>query len=270
MGPVLKYPGAKWTLASWIVNHMPPHITYLEPFFGSGAVFFNKPPSRIETINDIDGNVTNLFRVIRSHSEELAALIEMTPWAREEYNASFEQTGDHLEDARRFLIRCWQAYGTRTCAKTGWRSDVQGRRGMHCVNQWNGLPEKILAVAVRLKSAQIECQDALKLIDRYKHEKVLIYADPPYPLETRACKLYVHEMNDADHLQLLDALDRHPGPVLLSGYACPLYDERLAHWTRRTAQALAEGGRKRQEILWLNPVAARETVQYGLFEEVIL
>lgn len=54
MKPVLKYPGSKWRLAEWIVSLMPPHKSYLEPFFGSGAVFFKKPPSRIETINDLD------------------------------------------------------------------------------------------------------------------------------------------------------------------------------------------------------------------------
>ena len=54
MKPVLKYPGSKWRLAEWIVSLMPPHKSYLEPFFGSGAVFFKKPPSRIETINDLE------------------------------------------------------------------------------------------------------------------------------------------------------------------------------------------------------------------------
>ncbi len=99
--PVLKYPGAKWSIAKWILGFIPEHDVYLEPFFGSGAVFFNKRPARIETINDIDGNVVNLFRVIRTRAEELAALIEMTPWARDEYLESYHRTGDELEDARK-------------------------------------------------------------------------------------------------------------------------------------------------------------------------
>ena len=64
-------------------------------------------------------------------------------------------------------------------------------------------------------------------------------------------------MTDEDHIQLLEALDNHPGPVILSRYACPLYDERLRHWDRRTHKALAEGGVAREEVLWLNPVAAK-------------
>lgn len=69
--PVLRYPGAKWRIADWIVNFFPRHDVYVEPFFGSGAVFFTKNPSGTETINDIDGNVVNLFRVIRDDAETL-------------------------------------------------------------------------------------------------------------------------------------------------------------------------------------------------------
>lgn len=69
------------------------------------------PPARLETINDLDGNVVNLFRVLREEPEQLAALIELTPWARDEYYSSYEKTGEPLEDARRFLVRCWQLSG---------------------------------------------------------------------------------------------------------------------------------------------------------------
>lgn len=52
---IMKYPGSKWSLADWIINFFPEHHSYLEPFFGSGAVLFNKPRSNIETVNDLDG-----------------------------------------------------------------------------------------------------------------------------------------------------------------------------------------------------------------------
>lgn len=59
---VLKYPGSKWRIAEWIVEQIPPHHSYIEPYFGSGAVFFKKQPSNIETINDLDDDVVNLLR----------------------------------------------------------------------------------------------------------------------------------------------------------------------------------------------------------------
>ncbi len=72
---ILHYPGSKWSMADWIISNMPQHSMYLEPFFGSGAVFFNKQPSNIETINDLDEQVVNLFREIRIHANELARMI---------------------------------------------------------------------------------------------------------------------------------------------------------------------------------------------------
>ena len=255
MKPVLKYPGAKWNLAKWIISHMPPHTTYLEPFFGSGAVFFNKPPSTVETINDIDGNVVNLFKVIREQPEELAALIELTPWARDEYYASYEKTGDPIEDARRFLVRTWQAAYTQTNSKSGWRVGYLHDGGNPAT--WMIVPKRIIPVAKRLLGVQIENKPAIEIIKKSAYPETLIYADPPYPVDTRSGKMYAHEMTDADHIELLEALDAHPGPVLLSGYACELYDTRLKHWRRETIKAQAEKGQAREEVLWLNPVAAK-------------
>ena len=72
MKAILKYPGSKWSIANWIISHFPEHHSYLEPFFGSGAVLFNKPRSNIETVNDLDGNVVNLFEWIKKDPESLA------------------------------------------------------------------------------------------------------------------------------------------------------------------------------------------------------
>lgn len=258
MKAVLSYPGSKWNLAKWIINHIPPHTTYLEPFFGSGAVFFNKTPSKTETINDIDDNVVNLFQVIRDQPQELIALIEMTPWARHEYLISFEKTGDALEDARRFLIRCWQAFASPTYSKPGWRNDINALKYSSLTSTWKKLPVRILNMVDRLKNAQIDNQPALKIIERYHSKNVLIYADPPYPAGTKqGKKLYKYEMTDFEHIQLLDTLNSHPGPVLLSGYACSLYDKRLKSWTRHTIQAQNGRGRKKEEVLWVNPVASK-------------
>lgn len=264
---ILHYPGSKWSMADWIIEHMPEHETYLEPFFGSGAVLFNKAPSKIETVNDLDGQVVNLFRVIRDRPEELAEKIRWTPYSRQEYYDSYETTGDELEDARRFLIRCWMARGAKTSDRTGWRHNIDVS---HCPNktvpkQWMEMPEKIVVIAQRLQGIQIEHQPAVKLIERYRRPDVLIYADPPYLMETRHGRMYRHEMTDNDHLELLDALDAHPGPVLLSGYAHPLYDERLQHWHRETKVVQAEGGRRRTEVLWINPVAINQMGQQTIF-----
>ena len=89
MNAVIKYPGSKWNIARQLANLIPPHRSYLEPFFGSGAVLFSKAPSAIETVNDLDGNVVNLFRCIQQDSERLARLVMTTPYSREEYDKQY-------------------------------------------------------------------------------------------------------------------------------------------------------------------------------------
>lgn len=265
--PILKYPGAKWSRAAWIVSHFPEHTKYLEPYCGSAACFFSKNPVSHEVLGDTNRHLINLFEVIREQSEELARRIAMTGWIEEEYHAyekHYGDTGDSIEDARRFLIRCWQAHGTKLGSTCGWR-----HKGVHSNASttvlWQQLPGRILAVVDRLKHAEIRCRPALELIDYYNASNVLIYADPPYVQNTRTYNLYEHELTDDDHRALLNALDTHRGPVILSGYTHSLYDTRLTHWYRVTMPALAEKGNLRTEVLWLNPQAA-QCQQLPLFE----
>lgn len=255
--PVLKYPGAKWRLAEWIISHFPAHQHYVEPYFGSGAVFFNKTPAKHEVINDLSGDVVNLFRVIREDGEQLAALIEMTAYARGEYELSYQACDDPTERARRFLVRCWQSHGFYTeVAKHGWSIGAVGNAGIKRAYAWDRLPSVLRLCAGRLIQAHIAQDDALNLLRIYRRTDTLIYADPPYPHGTRKRGIYTEDrMTDADHaalLDALDALDAHPGPVVLSGYHCALYDDRLKHWHTREKQAQAEKGNTRTEVLWLN------------------
>lgn len=106
MKAVMKYPGSKWSIAKWIISLFPEHHSYLEPFFGSGAVLFNKPRSNIETVNDLDGNVVNLFDWIRKDPERLAHEIYYTPYARQVYEDAFAAVP---EEASAYMIAYNQA-----------------------------------------------------------------------------------------------------------------------------------------------------------------
>lgn len=249
--PPLKYPGAKWTLAQWIIDHLPRHTHYIEPYLGSGAVFFSKMPSKHEVINDLDGRVVNFFRVCREHPEDLAALLALTPWSRRDYALSYQISDDPLEDARRFAVRSWQSHGFKTADRSGWRHN--GVTSLQPITgRWSCLPDAVVHAARRLKDAEIECKPALDVIRYYNAPDVLIYADPPYVRSTRRRRLYRHEMTDADHVALIDTLRAHRGPVVLSGYTHPIYTERLADWRCVTTAARAEKGATRTEVIWIN------------------
>ena len=251
MKPVLKYPGAKNRLAEWIVSHIPEHTVYLEPYFGSGAVFFNKPRCHIETVNDLHNEVVNFFEVVRDDGDKLSEILSMTPFSRFEYDNSYEASDDNVERARRFAIRCWQGFGNGNLYKNGFKSGQQ-TQSPNPAKAWSKLPATILAAKERMGGVQIENLDAVELIKRYNTKDVFIYCDPPYMLNTRKGNLYKHEMSDEQHNELLNVLLEHPGKVLLSGYDNEFYNSKLVGWHKTSKQTRAEHGLKRVETLWAN------------------
>lgn len=271
MKRILNYVGSKWNLSKWIIGQMPEHKVYLEPFFGSGAVLFNKPRANIETVNDVDGNITNLFKVIREQPEQLAKAVELTPYSRQEYLQSFEALQDDLSDmerARVFLVRCWMARGGKTSDRTGWRHNVNPST-INAVPDWLGVPATIKKATKRLQGVQIESVDALGIIEKYNRSDCLIYADPPYLLETRTKRHYANEMTMEEHEHLLQSLNDHSGFVMLSGYESDMYNDLLSGWTKTTKMATTDAANKRKEVLWLNPRIAESGHTQGSIFEVI-
>lgn len=254
MKAIMKYPGSKWSIAEWIINFFPEHHSYLEPFLGSGAVLFNKPRSNIETVNDMDGNVVNLFEWIKKDPERLAHEIYYTPYARQVYDEAFASVPeDSLGKAVNFYIRLNMGHGLRTNGgKVGWKNDVQGRERSYASQEWCKVPDKIMYAAERLRGVQIENKPAVELIQRFNFKNVLIYADPPYVLSARHGKQYRCEMEDAEQSELLDTLLSHKGPVLISGYDNELYNDRLRDWHREETTCYSQACSKKREVLWMN------------------
>lgn len=269
MKNVLKYPGSKWRLAPKLVALIPDHHSYVEPYFGSGAVLFTKQPSDIETVNDLDSDVANLFSCIRKDSQHLSRLIVATPFSREIYESIW--TDDHIDEpyekALSFRIKCWQGHGFRTNdSKVGWKNDVQGRESAYALRNWYRLPAWLDEIADRLRMVQIENRPALEVIDRFNHENVFMYIDPPYVLKTRAGKQYRHEMTDADHVQLLETLLKSHAKIMISGYNSDMYNNMLSGWYRDEFSSTAEHGKKREEIVWRN---FKVTHQMSFFDQKI-
>ena len=253
MNAILNYPGAKWRMAKQIVSLMPSHRSYLEPFFGSGAVLFNKPPSAIETVNDIDGDIVNFFQVLKERACDLAEAIALTPYAREVFNDAHENRGkDSFDRAYRFAIRSRMGHGFKTYQKTGFKIDVYSRERSYCVDCWNKMPFMLAQASLRLKQVQIENCPALDLIQKFNYDNVLIYADPPYLLNTRGGKQYLCEMTEQDHLDLLAALVKHKGYVMISGYPSEMYDRELRGWNKIHKKSYNQNSDPRIEVVWCN------------------
>lgn len=253
---VLNYPGSKWRIAQAIVEMIPEHHSYLEPYFGSGAVFFKKEPAAIETINDLNDDIPNLFECIRDDPERVANQIAMTPYSRRVYDDTFKKNPeDRYEKATQFLIKCWMGYGYRMgVGKPGWKNDVQGREAMYALRNWNRLPDNILSTVGRLKRVQIENRPAIDVIKRFNNKRVFIYVDPPYLMETRksARRQYTNEMTEADHIELLEELRKSSAKVMISGYESDLYNEQLKSWNKRRLISNRQGGQRTTEVIWMS------------------
>jgi DNA adenine methylase len=256
--PVLRWHGGKWLLAPWIISHMPSHRVYVEPFGGAASVLIRKPRSYAEIYNDLDDDVVNLFRVLRSEaSGRLIDMLRLTPFASAEFAAAYAPCDCDVERARRLIVRSFMGFGSNGVhKKTGFRSN-SNRSGTTPARDWVNYPDALAAIVARFAGVVVINRDAAAVMENHDGPDTLHYVDPPYMMDTRAdgAADYAHEMTDDDHARLLQCLQcllGLRGKVMLSGYPSPAYDAMLSGWRRIERAALADGAKKRTEVLWLN------------------
>ena len=253
--------GGKFSHLKWLLDLLPECHHYCEPFAGSAAVLLNRPASPVETYNDIDGEVTNFFRVLRDEGEELIRAIALTPFSREEFYRALnaEEEMSDLERARRFFVRARQVRtGLAQTASLGrWanckRTSRSGMSGV--VSRWLGSVEMLPEIAERLLRVQIENRPALEVIRLYDDKDTLFYCDPPYPHESRGdSKAYLYEMSNGEHEKLARLLHKVRAKVAVSGYRCDVMETLYADWKRIDAPAKKCHSVKkaRTEALWVN------------------
>ncbi|MFZ4206805.1 DNA adenine methylase [Streptomyces griseoincarnatus] len=263
------YFGSKQRVADWIVSLLPQHGHYVEPFCGGLSVLLAKSPSAMETVNDLDGDLVNFWRVLRDRPAELARVCELTPHSRAELTGAWEPTEDELERARRVWVRLSQGRGGMM-RRSGWRHyTTTSRSSFSMPDHLDAYRDRLLPAAERLMSVSLECLPALTVIGKYgAAADVLLYVDPPYLGTTRSHRnRYGEEMRgEREHRDLAAALNDCRAAVVLSGYHSPLYDELYTDWhqyAQQTTTGNAAGERARVEVLWSNrPLGA----QPGLFE----
>lgn len=260
--PPFAYYGGKTTLAQQIVDLLPAHRHYVEPFAGSLAVLLAKPTSLMETVNDLDGHLMTFWRVLRDQPDELMRVCALTPHSRAEHQAAYDlDVADELELARRVWVCLTQGRGN-TLRRTGWRHfQDPGARGPTSMPDYlTSYVERMRGAANRLAHVSLEARPALDIITDYgRHAEVCIYADPPYLGSTRTSRQYLVEMShDDEHQQLADALLTCRAAVIVSGYPSPLYDDLYAGWDRHEMPTYTGQGNhttsngRRTEILWSN------------------
>ncbi|MCX5562756.1 DNA adenine methylase [Streptomyces sp. NBC_00038] len=283
MKPPFPYYGAKGRLAPWIVGLMPrEHRVYVEPFAGSAAVLFARPrPAAHEVLNDLDGNVTTFFRVLRDREQDLVRALSLTPYSREEYRAADLEASpdiDEIERARRFFVRTTQSYnaaGAAASKRASWSNGM--RRGSSQATTVADLVDRLYAAASRLRKVVIENRPAAEIVRLYSAPDVVLYCDPPYLDSTRSGLKahkrgdYAHDTNtESDHRELAEVLHTSRAAVLLSGYPSPLYDELYGDWEqvevavqRPTTNRRGSTGSAGIEVVWSNRPLSRQPALFG-------
>ncbi|MBL8856455.1 MAG: DNA adenine methylase [Planctomycetaceae bacterium] len=255
----LKWHGGKYYLRNWIIGLMPPHLHYVEPFFGGGSVFLARDPNRdwwaasedrlagaeqgcSEVVNDVHGELTNFWRVLQSTEtfEAFRRRVEVTPFSEFEFNEAAAATNARLfatpstaatnelsvERAVQFFILARQSrQGVMRDFATLSRNRTRSRVSEQA-SAWLSVVEGLPDVHRRLRGVVILNQNACDVIRKQDGPKTLFYCDPPYLHETRSTTGEYHfEMSEEQHRELLQVLTQIEGKFMLSGYPSPLYDQ---------------------------------------------
>lgn len=269
----LKWHGGKHYLAKEIISRFPPHVHYVEPFFGGGAVLFAKPAAWIEghseVVNDINRDLANFWQALRD-PEDFAWLVrelEATPFNQDnfEWCTTYDCRNPFMQHETR--RRAWWFFIRYRQSRQGLGKDFatlsrnRTRRGMNeQVSSWLSAIEGLPEAHERLKRVVILNNDALKVIRQQDGPNTFFYCDPPYLHETRVTTSdYEFEMTEEQHEELLLTLSNIQGKFILSGYPHPLYLDLAGKLDWRYDEILIDNKASskptkdiKTECLWMN------------------
>jgi len=225
--------------------------------------------------NDLDQDIVNLFECLRDDElrQRLTEQLVLTPYSRAEFERAWLSADNQIERARRTVIRAQMGFGSAGATKgiTGFRIDSKRQYGT-AQHLWTRFPDQLAAIGQRLAGVLIENRPAIEVMAAHDAPSTLHYVDPPYMHATRVRgsakgRYYRHELDDAQHLELLATLNNLQGMVIISGYPNQMYDTALPGWARNRTNArisAGRGGATRQECLWINPAGMHALQQSGL------
>ena len=276
MNAAFRYHGSKYRIYPFIAEYIDKAPVYTESFGGSAAVLLQKPITGIEVYNDLDQDVYNFFHCLRTRSHTLLQAIAATPYSRQLFEEVDEakrlnQTPtDPIERALHFFILCEQGWGSKKHnGRRSWRKQRTGDN--NAPNRswaWANAPERLLEISDRLRHVFIENRPAIQVVKDYDSPETMHYVDPPYPpsTRTRPDHGYDHEMpDDAQHIELLDALLHLHGKVIVSGMDHPIYNRMLNNWDSIEINSrTASHDYVSTEVLWFSPTCTRQLSLFSI------
>ncbi|AGN35081.1 DNA adenine methylase [Bacillus paralicheniformis] len=229
--------GGKAKYTEHIINKMPAHKVYVEPFGGAAHVIAKKPKISHEVYNDIDGNVVNFLMQVRKDPKEMQKACESIPYSRalyEKWKAEDYPANDFDRAVRWFYMnRSGISKGNaENVPQTGWRHSTKS--GQNPAGGYISACTTFQSFANRMKGVMIECQDFRTIIEKYDSSETLFYVDPPYVGREQ---FYAGGFTEQDHRDLARLLIKAKGKVVLSYYDNPLILDLYPNWERETFSA---------------------------------
>ncbi|MHC1747450.1 MAG: DNA adenine methylase [Cellulosilyticaceae bacterium] len=207
MKPPIPRMGGKSRLRKKIIERIPEHICYVEPFFGAGWVFFGKEPSKVEVINDIDKELINMFRMIKYHAPEIERMLEYEFSGRDMFEEYKHCTVEYLTEIQRsvrFLYLISQSFASKG-GTYGYGTTSRPAPQIY----YNGV---LTGIKDRLRNTYVENLNFSDIITRYDREHTFFFCDPPY-FETAG---YGSEFGEQEQLLLRDTLTTIKGKFLVT------------------------------------------------------
>lgn len=218
----IKWVGGKSRLRKQIISLLPPHSCYVELFSGAAWVLFGKPPSDVEVINDIDGELINFFRIVQKRPEDFMESFDLELVSREkfEFLANLDVTKlSDIERAHRFYYIIMAGWGGELKYPRFQTSISDGGHGNRLIGALKHLRERIDPVHSRLSTVIIENLSWENCFQRYNRKKTVMYIDPPYPKNKVN---YFHNMQTWDeHENLAQHLRNSECRWILSSFDVP-------------------------------------------------
>ena len=222
------YYGSKTKLFKWILSHFPQNyvdLHYIEPFFGAGTLFFEKKPSKLETINDIDPAISTFYKVLKNNPQELIKKIDgilITEKVFKDYKEILvnKKKSDDMEKAISVFIVYNMSFSSSFSGVLSKQKKINiGNKNIKRINPKNKFLNKIQNLSLlskRLFLTNLLNRDAIKIIKDNNNEHTFFYLDPPYPGADQGA--YKHTFSEKDFKNLLACLKLTKGKFLLSCY----------------------------------------------------
>jgi DNA adenine methylase len=175
--PIIPWIGGKRRLADLLIPRFPPHKCYVEVFAGGAALYFLRPPAEVEVINDINGELINLYRVVKYHLEEFVRQFKWALSSREVFKWVQDTPPETLTDvqrAARFYYLQHQCFGGKI------ESQTYGTATTTPPINLLRIEEQLSAAHLRLSGTFIERRHWLKCMEQYDRPHTFFYLDPPY------------------------------------------------------------------------------------------